>query len=88
MNLDDLLKQIQEDELSDTNLLPPIQYAKLRGLYPQRVYKAIRDDRNKRTIWKTCECGRLVVIVEAADKLFGFKTVSEEDEDGSSGDND
>jgi hypothetical protein len=78
MNLDELLAQIEEDERKDATLLPPIQYAKMRGLYPQRVYKAIRNDR-ERTIWKTCECGRLVVIVDAADKALGFK--SEEDED-------
>jgi hypothetical protein len=84
MNLDELLAQIEEDERHDATLLPPIQYARLRGIYPQRVYKAIRNDRHKKTIWKFCDCGRLVVIVSEADKLFAKK--SEEEPNGEEGD--
>lgn len=54
--------------MEEPTKLPPIQYAKLRGLYPQKVYAAIRAGKVEA---KPCDCGRKVVIVAEADKYFG-----------------
>ena len=71
MNLDELLEQIKTDELNDATILTPIEYARLRGIYAQRVYKALRDRKLQRV---TCEhCGHRGISVELADELFGFK---------------
>lgn len=77
--LDDLLRQIEEDELQDALeiareqpelvVLTPIKYARARGIYPQRVYAAIRNGKLAKT---HCPCGALIVDVAAADTLFGF----------------
>lgn len=66
-NIDDLIEQMQKDELEDASKLKPIQYAKLRNLYPQRVYKAIRG--GKLDV-ETCLCGSKVIDIEAADEVF------------------
>lgn len=66
-NLDDLIEQMKKDDLEGATKLPPIQYAKLRGIYPQKVYAALRS---RRLEWSTCECGRKVVVVDDADKFF------------------
>jgi hypothetical protein len=66
-NIDELYEEIVADELTDAKLLPPIQYARLRGIYPQKVYSAIRNHRLDPTI---CQCGRKVIEVEAADAYF------------------
>jgi hypothetical protein len=65
--IDDLFEQMQKDDLEGATKLPPIQYAKLRGIRPQRVYAALRAHKLDPT---TCECGRKVVVVEEADELF------------------
>lgn len=65
--IDDFIRQAEEDELKDAVQLPPIQYAKMRVLRPQRVYAAIR---NKKLKDKHCLCGRKVVVVEEADEFF------------------
>jgi hypothetical protein len=65
--IDDILKEMEKDDLEGATKLPPIQYGKLRGIYPQKVYAALRAGRLK---WDRCECGRRVVNVEEADKLF------------------
>lgn len=71
MNLDDLLNQIKSDERNDATILSPIEYARMRGIYAQRVYKALRDRKLKR---ETCEhCGHQGISVELADELFGFE---------------
>lgn len=69
-NLDDLIAQMKLDDLEGATKLPPIQYAKLRGMYPQKVYTAIRNHRLEAT---TCECGRKVIVVADADRLFGIQ---------------
>lgn len=82
MNLDELRKQIELDELGDAELLKPIEYAKLRGIYAQRVYKALRNRQLERV---TCEhCGHTGISVEAADAHFGFKKEVNDDEADSS----
>lgn len=80
-NLDDLIEQMKRDDLEGATKLPPIQYAKLRGMYPQKVYSALRNRKLEAT---TCECGRKVIIVADADRLFGVQgteqAVPEEEE--------
>jgi hypothetical protein len=68
--IDDAIKAMEEDAEGATKL-PPIQYAKLRGIYPQKVYAAIRG---KRLELKWCDCGRKVVVIEEADELFKLGT--------------
>jgi len=75
VNLDELFAKIEEDTLRDARALSPMDYAKMRHIYPQRVYKALRNGQLERRV---CLCGRLVVDVVEADEFFGFK--SEEDD--------
>lgn len=85
MSLDDLFRQIEEDEANDalelatenpeSVFLTPIAYAKARGIAPQRVYGAFR---NKKLTKQKCPCGRTVVDVAACDVYFKF--TKEEDD--------
>jgi hypothetical protein len=79
MGIDDLLKQMMEDEREDRlatqTLSRPIEYARSRGFAPQKVYAALR---NKKLDWHICDCGHKCVNIEEADELFGIK--KEEDE--------
>lgn len=76
-NIDDLLRRIEQDEAEDGlelareghYRLTPIQYAKARGIRPQRIYSAYRH--NKLTK-ETCQCGRTIVDIDEADEYFGF----------------
>jgi hypothetical protein len=81
--IDDFIRQAEEDERSDATKLPVIQYAKMRGMYPQKVYAVIRKGKLKEH-W--CDCGRKVVIIEEADEYFKLgrfreASVSEEEEE-------
>lgn len=76
--IDDFIRQAEEDELQDAVQLPPIQYAKLRGIYPQKVYAAIRNHKLQAI---HCLCGRKVVVIADADKFFGFEEVTEDEGD-------
>lgn len=67
MDIDGLLREMERDDLEGATKLPPIQYAKLRGIRPQKVYAAIRNGKLEPT---KCECGRKVVVVEEADEHF------------------
>lgn len=67
MNFDELFEQMEKDELEDATYLTPRDYAKLRGIYPQRVYAAMR---NGKLTWTRCMCNRRVVVVAEADELF------------------
>jgi hypothetical protein len=64
--IDDAIRAMEEDTEGATKL-PPIQYAKLRGIYPQKVYAALR---NRKLAWGWCDCGRKVVVIEEADEYF------------------
>jgi hypothetical protein len=66
-SIDDFIRQAEEDELKDATKLPPIQYAKLRGIYPQKVYAAIRSRKLEQ---RNCDCGRKIVVVKEADEYF------------------
>lgn len=75
---EDLEKLQARDDLVDqaevVGKMKPTQYAKLRGIYPQRVYQALR---NGRLDEEQCACGSKIVDVQQADELFGFNTVQE-----------
>jgi hypothetical protein len=84
-NFDELFEQMQKDELEDATKLTPIEYARLRGIRPQAVYRALRHHKLE---WDRCECNRRVVVVEKADRLFNKgphgpgadQTIQEEEE--------
>ena len=66
-NIDAFFKMMKAADLEGAPKMSPIDYAKLRGLYPQKVYAAIRAGRLAPT---RCDCGRKVVVVEEADEYF------------------
>lgn len=73
MGIDDFLKAIQEDEQHDRvatqTKATPIDYARSRGIAPQKVYKSLRLGKLQ---WHGCECGRRVIDIAEADELYGF----------------
>lgn len=73
-NIDDLQRMIEEDERIDKaellNKMTPIEYARLRGMAPQRVYYYLR---NKKLASETCQCGRRVIDVKDTDELLAIK---------------
>jgi hypothetical protein len=80
--IDDFVKMVEEDELHDratlATKLTPIEYGKLRGIAPQRVYYHLRTGKLQ---FEYCNCGRKVVDVKKADEIFEFTTKEEEDGD-------
>lgn len=84
--IDDAIREMEKDDLEGATKLPPIQYAKLRSIYPQKVYTALR---NRKLEWSKCECGRRVIVVEEADALFKLgkqnREPSDSSEDGADG---
>lgn len=80
MGIDDLFKQIEADELADkielTTHATPIEYARSRGMAPQKVYYALRNHKDKLNT-EQCKCGRRVLDITLADTYFGFKDVKE-----------
>lgn len=74
MGIDDFLKRVQEDEEADKletqTHATPIEYARSRGMAPQRVYYHLR---NNRLASSTCQCGRRVIDMAEADELFDIK---------------
>jgi hypothetical protein len=70
-NVDELIRLVEEDELRDraetSELMSPIDYAKLRGLKPQKVYYYLRTGKLEE---QYCNCGRKCVNVVLADALF------------------
>lgn len=67
MNLDELQAQIEADELSDAEYLTPVQYGRLKGIAPQRVFYFIKVGKLDAT---KCLCGRRVVRISEADEVF------------------
>jgi hypothetical protein len=56
-----------QDQVDEVGKLTPREYAKLRGIAPQMVYYHIR---NKHLEIELCICGRKVIDVKTADKVF------------------
>lgn len=82
MGIDDLIKQMQEDERRDkattVNKLTPIEFARLHGMTPQKVYQHLRKHRGHESCDKhlalvPCDCGKMVLDVKAAKEYFGIK---------------
>lgn len=72
MDPEEFATAVERDELEDiasSGLMAPRDYAKYRGIYPQRVYQHIRTGKLEGTY---CACGRKVVRVAEADAVFGF----------------
>lgn len=72
MNIDELRKQIEEDELKDkresVTHMSVSEYARAIGEQPQLVHYYIRSGRIEKA---PCECcGRPVIEVAEADKVF------------------
>jgi len=83
MDIEDFIRQAQEDEANDRTeqqtKASPIDYARLRGMRPQKVYAALRAGR---LAWSTCECGRRVIVIAEADEVFNVqKVIDTESED-------
>ena len=72
--IDDLFEQMQQDEIADaaeeSGTIKPTVYAKMRGIFAQRVYAAIRNGRLESY---KCACRSTVINLDEADTLFGFK---------------
>jgi hypothetical protein len=70
-NFDELMTRVAEDELRDraetSELMSPIDYAKLRGIKPQKVYYYLRTGKLEE---QYCNCGRKCVNVVETDALF------------------
>jgi hypothetical protein len=87
-SIDDFLRQVAADELEDkaetVTHLPVIEYARLRGMTPQKVYYTLRNHK-KQLQTETCKCGRQVLCIEKADEYFKIKKATdvEAEEDGS-----
>jgi hypothetical protein len=86
--IDDLFRQMQEDDLADkvelTTHATPIEYARARGMAPQKVYYALRNHRDKLNT-EQCKCGRRVLSISRADEYFGIKDELPNEEDAGDG---
>jgi hypothetical protein len=82
LNTDELIRLIEQDETTDKikvlSKATPIEYARSRGIAPQKVYYAIRTGKLDK---EECVCGRGVVDVGAADAIFGGGEWHKEEED-------
>lgn len=71
MNTDDFIAQIEADEREDaletSGVATPVNYARSRSINPQNVYYHIRTGH---LVVEFCACGRKVISVEEADKIF------------------
>jgi hypothetical protein len=67
-NIDEFFEFMKQADLEGAPKMGVIDYAKMRGLYPQKVYAAIRN--HKLGTGFCSECGRKVVEVEVADEYF------------------
>lgn len=66
--IDDAIEEMRLGDLEGATKMAPIPYAKSRGIYPQKIYAAIRNGKLES---HHCDCGRTVIVVAEADKLFG-----------------
>jgi hypothetical protein len=66
-DIDELIERMKLGDLEGASKMAPIPYAKSRGIYPQKVYAAIRKGK---VAAQHCDCGRTVIVVEEADEYF------------------
>lgn len=82
MSIDDVIRQMEEDEKADRLELQtkatPIEYGRLRGIVPQKIYYHIR---NRHIEVEECVCGRKVIDIAAADAYFGLKQTTEDEDE-------
>lgn len=82
-NFDELRRQMEQDELKDQidatlagetkgeqTKMTVIDYARAKGMAPQRVYYYIRTGRIKQ---EKCICGRWVLDIRSAEEFFAPK---------------
>jgi len=71
LSTEELMHLMEEDELKDRVaeqvLASPIDYAKSRGIAPQKVYYWIRTHRLNK---EQCPCGRSCIRIADADALL------------------
>jgi hypothetical protein len=74
LTTEELLAQLEADEradrLTEQIKATPIDYARTRGIRPQKVYASLRSGKLE---WSTCECGRRVIVIAEADELYGLR---------------
>jgi hypothetical protein len=72
-SIDEFLELVKKDEAVDQatvqTKMPINDYARARGIAPQRVHYHIRAKHLKK---EQCICGRYVIDILAADQVFGF----------------
>jgi len=66
-DIDAFIEEMKLADLEGATKMAPIPYAKSRGIYPQKVYGAIRHHKIEA---EHCACGRTVIDVERADEYF------------------
>lgn len=88
MGIDDLIRQMQADEEADRIELQtkatPIEYARLHGMAPQRVYYFLRNHSTRNGVQlaaEQCVCGRKVIDMKLADTFFGFAPEEPDEEE-------
>jgi hypothetical protein len=79
-NSDELFRLMEEDETADRieqqKKATPIEYGRLHGMTPQRIYYFLRSRSTRNGVrlqLELCQCGRKVLDVEQADTFFGLK---------------
>lgn len=68
-SIDDFIKRVEADT-EGARLLSPRDYAARRKMAPQLVYYYIRNNSEFQDLVQKCECGRMCIVVEAADEFF------------------
>lgn len=76
MGIDDLMRQIEEDERQDSlevlEYIPIGDFARARGIRPQQVYGKIKSGKIQK--YHCPCCGRLAIKVAEANAAFGEDT--------------
>jgi hypothetical protein len=67
MNIDELMRQMKDDETGDQEFIRPVAYSKIRPIASPQVYQWIR---NGKLGSYTCQCGSKVIRIEEADDLL------------------
>jgi hypothetical protein len=67
--VDDFIAELEAFENVGAEYLSPREYARLRGVVPQRVYYFVKQGKLELAPCKCC--GRNVIRVDDADRVFG-----------------
>jgi len=74
--IDDLIRQMRQDEVLDREWTTPYQYAKAKGKTPQQLYQLAR---RKKLNTKTCDCGRTLIHIKDTDDYFSQNNTNDEE---------